>query len=115
MLMEGCPYVYVGMVGLCWKDKERNNRRKIIKEIVGCFFILPVCQWSKNIRSIIPYIKISKYQNMGGLVLMDWFECIRVVDKFLKLLTVEVFCAKVGLLSKGLKEVLVLILKYGKI
>ena len=64
---------------------------------------------------LIPYIKISKYQNMGGLVLMDWFECIRVVDKFLKLLTVEVFCAKVGLLSKGLKEVLVLILKYGKI
>jgi len=52
---------------------------------------------------------------MGGLVLMDWFEYIRVVDKFLKLLTVEVFCAKVGLLSKGLKEALVLILKYGKI
>jgi len=34
----------------------------------------------------------------------------------LKILTVEVFCAKVRLLSgKGLKEALVLIPKYGKI
>jgi len=41
---------------------------------------------------------------------MDWFKYIRSSRKFLKLLTVEVFCAKVGLLSdKGLKEALILI------
>jgi len=38
-----------------------------------------------------------------------------VYGHYHKLLTVEVFCAKVGLLSKGLKEALVLISKYGKI
>jgi len=64
----------------------------------------------KNIESIIPYIKISKYQYIGGSVSMDWFKYIRSSRKFLKLLTVEVFCAKVGLLSdKGLKEALILI------
>jgi len=47
MLIEGYPYVYVGMVGLCWKDKKRNNRRKIIKGIVGCFLF---CQFASGAK-----------------------------------------------------------------